>query len=77
MVILFDNPLRVLINYELQSPREAFPDCLEEVSGTHGTKRDRAGQETVTLDLRITMIVYRYLAVVNDHVPDKNIRVAV
>lgn len=35
MVILFDNPLRVLINYELQSRREAFPDCLEEVSGTH------------------------------------------
>lgn len=42
MVILFDNPLRVLINYELQSPREAFSDCLEEVSGTQGTKTDRA-----------------------------------
>lgn len=39
MVILFDNPLRVLINYELQSPREAFPDCLQEVQ-VHTEQKD-------------------------------------
>lgn len=46
MVILFGNPLRVLINYELQSPHETFLDCLEEVLGKY-TEQRHVGLEPI------------------------------